>query len=307
MIGRYLPAALLAAALAWIGPSPAAQADIRVFACEPEWASLAEEVGGAHVEAYAATHAEQDVHRIRAKPSLIAALRRADMLFCSGAELEVGWLPILLRRGGGKDLQPGAPGHLMAADHVALLDVPEILDRSLGDIHASGNPHVHLDPHNIALLARVAADRLTLIDPENAGTYRAQLESFLTRWKEAAADWSARAERLRGLEVVVHHEAWSYLLHWAGMKQTASLERVPGVPPSLGHLADVLARVRNGDVKAILSAPHEPEDAAAWLSAESGIPVVKLPFTVNEEAGVDDLFALFDTTLALLEEARDRR
>ncbi len=297
----------LAAALAAALLSPAAaDAEVRILACEPEWAALAEEIGGDDVIVHSATHGGQDAHYIRARPSLIAKVRRADILFCSGADLEVGWLPVLLERGARRIVQPGQPGHIMAADHVEVLERPEVLDRSLGDIHPGGNPHVHLDPGNIAVLARLLTERLEQIDPDRAEAYRQRLASFRARWDDAAEGWRVRTEALRGMKVFVYHKAWVYLVHWAGLERIAALERVSGVPPTASHLAEVLELARSSGAKAILRAPYDPEDAAEWLSGKTGIPVVELPFTVGGRPEATDLFSLFDSTLALLEEARDR-
>ncbi len=293
----------LAAAL--LSPA-AADAEVRILACEPEWAALAEEIGGDDVTVHSATHGRQDAHYIRARPSLIAKVRRAKILLCSGADLEVGWLPVLLERGAGRIVQPGQPGHIMAADHVEVLERPEALDRSLGDIHPGGNPHVHLDPRNMAVLAEVLTERLERIDPERAEAYRQRLASFQARWAEAMAGWQERTAALRGMKVIVYHKAWVYLLRWAELDRIAVLERVSGVPPTASHLVEILDQVRDSGARAILRAPHEPEDASDWLSGKTGIPVVDLPFTVGGRPEATDLFSLFDSTLALLEEARDR-
>ena len=297
----------LAAALAAALLSPAAaDAEVRILACEPEWAALAEEIGGDDVTVHSATHGRQDAHYIRARPSLIAKVRRAKILLCSGADLEVGWLPVLLERGAGRIVQPGQPGHIMAADHVEVLERPEVLDRSLGDIHPGGNPHVHLDPRNMAIMAEVLTERLERIDPERAEAYRQRLASFQTRWADAMAGWQERAAALRGMKVIVYHKAWVYLLRWAELDRIAVLERVSGVPPTASHLVEVLDRVRDSGARAILRAPFDPEDASEWLSGKTGIPAVELPFTVGGRPEATDLFSLFDSTLALLEEAKDR-
>ncbi|MEX2453295.1 MAG: zinc ABC transporter substrate-binding protein [Rhodospirillaceae bacterium] len=306
---RHRYGALVVAALLVSGtalPSPAG-AEVRVFACEPEWASLARAVGGAAVDAYSATHARQDPHHIRARPSLIAQIRRADMLFCSGADLEVGWLPILLRRGAGVAVQPGRPGHLMAADHVRLLEKPEVLDRSLGDIHPDGNPHVHLDPNNVLALARVFGERLAATDPGGADAARAGLAEFERRWREALSGWNSRARRLAGMTVVVHHRSWSYLIDWIGLRQVATLEPKPGLPPTATHLEAVLRDVRSAGARAVLRTPYDPSDASAWLSEKAGIPALVLPFTVDPERGPRDLFELFEAILSALEGVHDRR
>ncbi len=303
-MSRHLARALLAA-LAVIVPACAA-ADARMFACEPEWAALAGEIGGDNVTVYSATHGRQDAHYIRARPSLIAQVRRADIVFCSGAELEVGWLPLLMERGARREVQPGQPGHLMAADHVEVMERPERIDRSLGDIHPSGNPHVHLDPDNVARLAVELAGRLARVDPANEGAYRSRLADFQARWGTATKRWRARAEGLRGMKVVVHHAAWAYLLGWTGLDRVATLERTPGVPPTASHLRRLVERVRTTSADAILLAPHDRGDAADWLSQRTGVPVVELPFTVGGRDEASDLFALFDVTLTLLEEANNR-
>ena len=298
-------APILVAGLAALAPS-AASSDARVFACEPEWAALAEEIGGGDVVAYAATHGRQDPHYIRARPSLIAQIRRADIVFCSGAELEVGWLPVLMERGARHGVQPGRPGHIMAADHVPILERPERVDRSLGDIHPTGNPHVHLDPRNIARLATELAGRLARVDPGNEAAYRTRLADFQARWSAATERWRTSADKLRGMKVVVHHAAWTYLIRWAGLERVATLERTPGVPPTASHLRRLVERVRETGAAAILIAPHEPTDAADWLSERTGVPVLALPYTVGGQDGVRDLFTLFEVTLALLEKARHR-
>lgn len=283
-----------------------AQAPIRVLACEPEWAALAREIGGSDVIVHSATHGRQDAHYIRARPSLVAKVRRADILFCSGAELEVGWLPILLQRGARNDVQPGQPGHIMAADHVEVLERPEVIDRSLGDIHPSGNPHIHLDPRNIMVLAEVLVHRLVHLDPSHANDYHDRLASFQTRWTDAMAGWRKRAERLHGMKVIVHHKSWPYLLNWSGLERLASLERVSGIPPTASHLAQVFELAQSSGAKVIIRAPYEPVDASNWLSKKASIPVVELPFTVGGHPEVQDLFSLFDVTLTLLEGVHDR-
>ena len=306
-MGRNL-LATTATALTLAGAALAspASAEVRVFACEPEWAALAEAVGGDDVVVHSATHGKQDAHYVRARPSLIAKVRRADILFCSGAELEIGWLPVLMQRGARHVIQPGQPGHIMAADHVTVLNRPDTIDRSLGDIHPSGNPHVHLDPRNIEILASELTRRLVQIDPDNADAYRSRLASFQTAWAEARDEWHSRIAGLRGMGVIVQHENWVYLLRWIGLTRVASLEPLPGIPPSASHLQTVLEQAREAGAKAILRAPYAPRDASDWLSARVGIPVVELPYTVGGHPDAVDLVSLFDITLTLLEEARDR-
>ncbi|HSH30854.1 MAG TPA: zinc ABC transporter substrate-binding protein [Thiohalobacter sp.] len=285
------------------GPLRAADA-VQVFACEPEWAALAQEIGGKAVKVFAATHARQDPHYIRARPSLIAAMRRADLLICSGGGLEVGWLPVLLQKAGNPAVAVGAPGHLLAAAVVELRDVPEHLDRSQGDVHPEGNPHLHLDPHNIDRVAGVLAERLQGIDPDRARHYQSRLEDFRQRWDAAIDGWEKRGIRLQGLPVIVHHQAWVYLIDWLGLHEVAALEPRPGIPPTASHLERLLQRVREEGAAAILRTPYTSPEAADWLSARTGLPVRVLPYTVGGTDGVNDLFALFEQTLVQLESVR---
>ncbi len=163
----------------------AAAAAIEAFACEPEWAALLAELGGDRVTIETATTAAQDPHYIQARPSLIARVRAADLLVCSGAQLEIGWLPLLLRRSGNRALRPGQPGYFMASDQVRRLEIPQRLDRGEGDIHPEGNPHVHLNPHNLQRNAVALRDRLVEIDPSGRNEYARRLASFEQRWSAA--------------------------------------------------------------------------------------------------------------------------
>jgi zinc/manganese transport system substrate-binding protein len=273
----------------------AGHAEVSVFACEPEWQALAEEIGGDRVQAWSATSAAQDPHYVQARPSLIARLRRADLLFCSGAELEAGWLPVLLRRARNPTVLPGKPGHLMAAEQVVLLEVPERLDRSEGDIHAQGNPHVQLDPRRLLRIARVLGERLAQLDPAHADHYRSRLTDFEQRWQQAMDDWQARGAALRGQRVVVHHREWVYLLDWLGLERLGALEPKPGVPPAAGHLARLKTQLASNPALAILRSPRNDPRPADWLGEQSGTPVLTLPNTIDESEGPADLFALFDT------------
>jgi zinc/manganese transport system substrate-binding protein len=288
-------------------PMPAIS-QVQVFACEPEWASLAKEIGGDEVSAYAATNARQDPHHIRAKPSLIAAMRKADLAVCSGAGLEVGWLPILLEKAGNAHVQPGAPGFLLAADYVLLLDKPTKLDRAEGDIHPEGNPHLHLNPHNVALVAKELADRLQTIDAANRAQYQARFASFAQRWNEAIQRWEQEGITLKDAPVVVHHKSFTYLLEWLGMQEVGSLEPKPGIPPTTSHLESLLQELKDQPAQMILRTPYDAKDASQWLAVKTGTQAVVLPFTIGGDAQSADLFALFDRTLALLKEAqRDQR
>jgi zinc/manganese transport system substrate-binding protein len=280
-------------------PFPVAAA-LNVFACEPEWGALSRELGGDKMNVYNATTAHQDPHRIEARPSLIARVRSADLLICSGSELEVGWLPLLLTQSGNSAIQPGSPGFLEASQFVARIEIPKIVDRSLGDIHPGGNPHIHLDPRNIARVARALTERLIQIDHANADEYRRRAESFRQRWDSAVERWTKQAAPLKGVPLVVYHRDFSYFINWAGMREVGSLEPKPGIPPTPAHVAQLVGQMKRNPAKVVVFSPYNSPSAAEFLSRQAGIPAVLMPFTVGGTDKAKDLFGLFDDTIERL-------
>lgn len=274
-----------------------AVAELRVFACEPEWAALAEEIGGPLVEAHSATTALQDPHYIQARPSLIAQVRRADLVICSGAQLEIGWLPALLQKANNPRVLPGAVGYMEASSFVLRLGTTADVDRSQGDIHPMGNPHVQTDPRNIAAVATALADRMSSIDPVNSVTYESNLKLFQERWRTALERWEARATTLRGKRIITHHKSWVYLERWLGLEEVANLEAVPGLPPTASHLSRLTQQFAGGGADVIIRSPYQDERPAEWLAERIGVAAVVLPLTVGGTEGATDLFTLFDDIL----------
>lgn len=281
---------------------PAAAA-LNVFACEPEWAALVKELGGDKVSAWSATHALQDPHRIEARPSLIARARNAQLVVCTGADLEAGWLPPVLRESGNAAVQPGRPGYFEAAQFVARLEIPLKLDRAEGDVHAAGNPHIQLDPRNLLAVAGPLAKRLGELDAANAGHYAARQQAFAERMRAAIARWEKEAAPLRGMRVVAQHKSFSYLFNWLGLVEAGTLEPKPGIEPGSAHLAQLLAQVKAQQARLIARTPYDSPRPGEWLAERSGMPLVTLPFTVGGNERAQDLFGLFDDTLAQLRKA----
>ena len=290
---------LLITQIMWISNSLAAS-KLNIFACEPEWSSLAKEIGGDKIKTFSATHSKQDPHHIRARPSLISKIRRADLLICSGAGLEVGWLPILLQKASTK-VQTNGIGHIIASNFVDLIEIPDHVDRSMGDIHPEGNPHIHLNPHNILLVAQEIHKRLLIIDPDNTSYYNNKFEMFNTKWQEAIIRWENNAVELKGKPIMVHHKSFSYLVKWLELNQISSLEPKPGMPPTTSHLNELLKTIERNPVELIIRTPYDPSKASDWLTEKTNIPNVILPYTTDEE-DVDNLFKLFDRTIFILKQ-----
>ena len=277
-----------------------AHAALTVLACEPEWAALVKEIGGDKVNVTSATTALQDPHRIEARPSLIARARNADLMVCTGAQLEIGWAPLLQSQSGNAKIQAGQPGYFEAASVVSLLERPTSVDRAQGDVHPAGNPHLHLNPRNIERVAGALIERMGAIDARDAPNYRSRGEAFLKRWRDATVRWEKEGAPLKGVGVVTYHKNLTYLFAWLGMRELGTLEPKPGLPPSTAHLTGLLEQLQREPAKAVVRAAYNEPRAAEWLAERAHIPVVLLPFTVGGTDQAKDLFTLYDDSLARL-------
>jgi len=280
-----------------------AWAKVNILSCEPEWAALATEIGGDEVKAASATTGLQDPHHIQARPSLIARARRADLLVCTGAELEIGWLPLLLRKAGNPKIQAGQPGYFIATNYVNLSGVPTVADRAAGDVHSQGNPHIQTDPRNLLPVADALAERLSQIDPGHAAYFEQRRKAFHDRWVGLIAAWAQRAAPLRGHAIVVFHESWPYLEDWLGLTQVGTLEPKPGIPPTSGHLSALLEQLRQHPASLIIAAAYQDPKPARWLASRTDIPAVKMPFTVGGTDQAGNLEGLYDDTIRRLLDA----
>src|SRR4051812_27400252 len=294
---RSMLASIIAAVLALVAAPALA---LNVFATVPEWGALATEIGGDKVQVYTATNGLQDPHHVEARPSLIARARSADLVICTGAQLEIGWLPLVLTQAGNAKIQPGQPGNFEASNFVTMLEVPASIDRSQGDVHPGGNPHIHLDPRNLSKVAAALSERMAQLDPADADTYRTRTKTFMDKWQQAIARWETEAAPLKGMLVVGYHKNMSYLNNWLGIREIGNLEPKPGLPPTTAHMSELLARIAKEPVKAVVRSGYNDPRAAEWLSSNGKIPVVTLPFTVGGTDKAKDLFGLFDDTIARL-------
>ena len=277
-----------------------ADAALTILATVPEWAALARELGGSRVTVNAATTGLQDPHRIEAKPSLIAKARSANLVVATGAELEVGWLPVVLRESGNRTIQPGTPGYFEAATAVTMLDVPKVLDRAHGDVHAAGNPHIQTDPRNLLRVADALTARMIELDPAEAMAYRTALQEFSVKWRAAIVRWEKEAAPLKGVPVLVQHNAFPYLVQWLGLKEVGTLEPKPGVEPSASYLASVLERQQREPARMVLRPAYQHDAPSRWMAERAKIPAVVLPFTVGGTPEATDLVTLFDETVRRL-------
>ena len=280
--------------------STTSQAAINVFACEPEWAALTQELAGDKANIYTATGALQDPHQVQARPSLIAKARSAQLLVCTGAELEIGWLPVVLRESSNRAIATGADGDFQAAKYVAMREIPGRLDRADGDVHAMGNPHIQTDARNFLPIAAALSKRLSLIDPANTAFYQQRQADFEQRWRAAITKWEAQAAPLKGLSIVAQHKGFPYLNDWLGLHEVTELEPKPGMEPSASHLAEVMDELQRHPAKMVIRAAYQDGRPSEWIAQRTKMKVVVLPFTVGGTPQAGDLFGLFDDTIARL-------
>jgi zinc/manganese transport system substrate-binding protein len=291
---------LLGSALLTLSHSALAQ--MNIFACEPEYAALAKELAP-DARIYSATTAMQDPHLVQARPSLIAKMRQADLAICAGAELEVGWLPMLQMKAANMQVRSTDKGMFFAAEHVKTLDQMSNVDRSMGDIHRLGNPHVHFSPQRMLTIAQALTDKLIQLDEKQSAEYQQQLSLFTSRWQLAMTKWQVKARALQGMKVIAYHSSFRYLFDFANIEQVADLEPKPGLPPTSSHLASLLKRAGKGDIAAIIIASYQDQRGANWLAEKSNLPVVVLPLSVGGNEQSNDLFSLYDSSLDLLMQA----
>ena len=284
--------------------TPAAQATLNVFACEPEWGDLTRSLMP-EADITVATTAWQDPHYVEARPSLIAAVRRADLVVCSGASLEVGWLPALLQKSANRAVQKGEPGLFYATEQVTLHQPHDHVDRSMGDVHPEGDPHVHLDPDAVPVITEALARRMQQLAPDRAASIQRAYLSWRVNWNLQRDQWQQAAQPLEGLQLVVQHTSFDYLLRWLGVEAVIDLEPKPGLPPSASHLSKVLGHDRLADAEGILVASYQDDRPARWLSEQSGLPVLALPATVTDDAPTRTLPDLISHIIAQLESLPD--
>ncbi|WP_299695383.1 zinc ABC transporter substrate-binding protein [uncultured Vibrio sp.] len=266
--------------------SPAMALDI--FVCEPEWKALVSS-HAPDANIYSATTAKQDPHYVQARPSLIAKMRQADMAMCSGAELEVGWLPMLQVRSGNPAVKDSSPTMLYASDMVGMLDTHDHVDRSMGDIHAHGNPHVQFAAESMIPISREVTQRLQQVDPDNAHIYMRNGMKFRANWRKKLAEWQTKAEPLQGKRVVGYHATYRYLFDWLGMTQIADLEPKPGISPTTSHLQS-LTKLDPASFDAIVYSSHQDQRPAHWLNQQTNKPTVQLPLTVVEGQSLEQMY-----------------
>jgi zinc/manganese transport system substrate-binding protein len=268
-----------------------AMAQLQLAVSYPYIKVLAQTIGGDEVAVTALAKSNWDPHFVVPRPSLISTLRNADGLIINGAELETGWIPPLLQRANNRALNSHTI--LDLSQYVTLHHQPVVLDRALGDVHPDGNPHFHLDPHNIPLLAKAIASYLSRMDPDHQAYYKSNLEAFDLLWAKKLALWDQRMALVKNKKVVQYHEVFTYFLDRYGIETVATLEPLPGISPSSKHTMEVIEIIQQSEPCCILHDVYHPTKTGEYIANRSGIALVVLPHDVADGSELSSLEALY--------------
>lgn len=256
---------------------------LNVVATTSDLAAIAREVGGPDVTVHAIASSSQDPHYVDAKPSIALALNKADLLLVNGVELEVGWLPSLIKTARNAKVLPGAPGYFDASTSVRLLEVVAKTDRAKGDIHPGGNPHFLHDPRAAADVAVALGTRMASVDPTHAQAYQLRALAFAQSARAKADAWRAKFEALKHRKVVAYHGSLPYLFDWLGLELLVTVEPKPGVQPNPGHVAKVLQLMRQSRVSVVVQETYYPSKTSSTLAQMAKGTVVVIPGGTTEQ------------------------
>lgn len=269
-------------------------ANINIAVSYPYIAALTKSIGGDDVNTVVLAKGNWDPHFIVPRPSLISKVRNADGLIINGGQLEIGWLPPLIKRAGNPKTNTDAKSFLNLSHHVELINKPNSVDRSGGDIHPDGNPHFHLDPQNILILATTIKEFLSSIDPENKNNYEKNHNEFSAVWREKIASYKDKMADKKGLEVVQYHNNLAYFIKAYGLKNIATIEPLPGIPPSSKHTINVIKTIKKEKPFGIFHDVYHSTKTADFISRKTGVKVILMPHDINSMDDIEDLASLFD-------------
>jgi ABC-type Zn uptake system ZnuABC Zn-binding protein ZnuA len=270
----------------------------------PDLASVVREVGKDQVDVVSITDGNQDPHFVPAKPSLMRAVRNADLYVAVGLELEVGWLPVVLQGSRNPKIQPGASGFLDASQGVEVLEKPNgTVNRAEGDVHPMGNPHYYADPENLKVVADHVAEKLAELDPAHAEDYRNNAKGFNQRMEKALKGWEKRLAPYKGRGVVCYHNNFLYFTRRFGLVDFGFLENRPGIPPSARHLEELAEKMKAAKVKVVMYQPYYDEESCGRLADKVGGAAVLVPTEAGGAPGITDVFSHFDYMVTALEKA----
>lgn len=291
-----------------VGSNAYAKDKINVLTTTSDLKSIAEFIGGDKVKVDSISKGYQDPHFVEAKPSFMIKAKKADLFIRVGLELEIGYEELIINGSRNQKIRIGQLGHLDASEGASLLEVPTTtkIDRSMGDVHPMGNPHYWLDPLNVKVIASNIANRLSEISPKDALYFKKNLSEFNKKIDEKLIEWRGRLAPFKGENIAIYHRSWPYFVNRFGLVASCELEPKPGIPPSPGHLKEVIDRINEENIKVILMEVFYDEKPAKFVAEQTGTKVVIVPNSVGGTKEAKDYFSLMDIIVERLAEALEQ-
>lgn len=269
-------------------------AELTVAVTYPYIGALTKTIGGEYVDIEVLAKGNWDPHFVVPRPSLITKTRNADALIMNGGQLEIGWLPPLINRAGNSKVMPGAKSFLNLAHKVELINKPISVDRSGGDVHPDGNPHFHLDPNYILILAEKIRDFLSSLDSEHKQEFDKNHAAFAESWNKKLIKWNEKMADKKGRKVIQFHDNLAYFNKAYGLVNIATIEPLPGIPPSSRHTLSLLKIIEDEKPCCILHDVYHSTKTAEYLQEKTGIKIILMPHDIGALDDIEDLSSLFD-------------
>jgi len=269
-------------------------AHLNIAVSYPYIGALTKAIGGEHINTIILAKGNWDPHFVIPRPSLISKVRNADALIMNGGQLEIGWLPPLIRRASNPKAQTGSESFLNLSHHIKMINKPSSVDRAGGDIHPDGNPHFHLDPNNILLLAKTIEKFLISLDREHKKIYENNYNNFYTLWNKKLQVWEEKMADKKGLKVIQFHNNLAYFNKAYGLTNIATIEPLPGIPASSRHTISLIKLIKSEKPCCILHDVYHSTKTAKFISRKTGIKVIIMPHDIGALESIEDLSSLFD-------------
>lgn len=270
-------------------------AQLHIAVSYPYIGSLVKTIAGDKVQVSVLSKGNWDPHFVVPKPSLIAKMRRVDGIILNGSDLEIGWLPALVKKSANFDIQKESIRSLNLSQYVNHIHIPDLVSRSKGDVHPHGNPHFHLDPHNILLLSSIICEYLMVFDASNADVYDKNYEAFEIFWKNKLEGWKLKMQDKKGLKVIQYHDVLAYFIQAYSLETLATIEPLPGIAPSSKHIASLIQTMKENKVKLILQDVYHSAKTAKYLASKTEAQLVVVPHDIGSFDSIQSLESLFDT------------
>jgi len=307
----------------------AAAGKLNILTTTTDLASITKAVAGKHATVNSICSGKEDPHFLQAKPSYIVMARNSDLWIRVGMELEIGWETPILDGSRNHTIRVGSKGHLDASERVRRLGVPTTrISRAMGDVHPQGNPHYWLDPINGRIAAKSIAGRLEYLSPGNTGDFRENLKAFQKTldehmfgkalveklggaklWtlelkgelgsllkslhmEDQLGGWKGRMHPFQGKKIISYHQSWNYFANRFGLDVADELEPKPGIPPSPGHVLEVIRKVNEQNISVLLMEPYYSLKAPELIASKTGILVVVSANTVGGEPAAKNYFSM---------------